>query len=263
MSDASAPGWFGKLPTLGDFASRRLAADFVEAWDLWLGDRMVGLREQLGEGWLAAYLDSPVWRFVLTPGALADAQGAAMAGVLMASVDRVGRYFPLTLIQTLPRLPANAPELEALLSWLHRLEDVAVDALQDDFSIEQLDQALSLLPEPLPQKGKADFDSNDAHAPVRHQLAQAMDDFARFIDLGAVHGRSEQSRLIAEAVAGASQGAVGPALAKKAFWLCEGDSGTRLLVTRGMPSRESFIGLLGHGGTGADADPESEGGLPV
>ena len=30
------PGWYGKLPSLGDFASRRLGADFIPPWDAWL-----------------------------------------------------------------------------------------------------------------------------------------------------------------------------------------------------------------------------------
>lgn len=258
MTDATITGWYGKLPTLGDFASRRLATDFIEAWDLWLGDCLLGLKEQLGDSWLQAYLDSPVWRFVLLPGALGDVQGQAMAGVLMASVDRVGRYFPLTLVQALPREPANAPELEALMSWLHQLEDVAVDALQDDFSIDQLDQALALLPPPLPPQGQSAFDANDAHAEVRRELAKAMEDFARFVDLASVPGRSEQARLIAEAVAGTGRGHARPQLAKRAYWLCEGDSGSRLLVTHGMPTRESFIGLFGAVGPGADGDRPDE-----
>ena len=39
----AAPGWHGKLPTLGDFASRRLEAPFIEAWDGWLAAGMLAL----------------------------------------------------------------------------------------------------------------------------------------------------------------------------------------------------------------------------
>jgi type VI secretion system protein ImpM len=137
MSDAATtPGWYGKLPTLGDFASRRLSADFIEPWDIWLGEGLAAQRETLGEAWLDAYLHSPTWRFVLMPGTLLGLEPQrALAGVLMPSVDRVGRYFPLTLIASLAALPQSATELEALLGWLHRLEDLALDALQDDWSI--------------------------------------------------------------------------------------------------------------------------------
>ena len=35
MTDAQTliPGWYGKIPSLGDFASRRLPQSFVAAWD--------------------------------------------------------------------------------------------------------------------------------------------------------------------------------------------------------------------------------------
>ena len=143
QADDAIPGWYGKLPTLGDFASRRLDGDFIEPWDLWLGDGLAGQRETLGEAWLDAYLASPTWRFVLMPGTLAGLDGdPAFAGVLMPSVDRVGRYFPLTLVSRLQRLPQSVTALESLLGWLHRLEDLALDALQDDWSIDDLEDAL-------------------------------------------------------------------------------------------------------------------------
>lgn len=143
------PGWYGKLPALGDFASRRLAPDFIEFWDGWLADGMQALREQ-GEqkaaGWLDAYLVSPTWRFVLTPGCLPGSLGErAWAGVLMPSVDRVGRYYPFTLLHPLAQLPLSLHGLQALWQELGRLDDVAADALQDDWSAERLEAELAEL----------------------------------------------------------------------------------------------------------------------
>ena len=48
----------------------------------------------MGDVWLEAFLEAPVWRFVLPPG-LCGARAAI--GLIMPSVDKVGRYFPLTL----------------------------------------------------------------------------------------------------------------------------------------------------------------------
>ena len=49
-------GWYGKIPSLGDFVSRRLPASFIDIWDTWLQKAMATSREQLGEHWLDLYL---------------------------------------------------------------------------------------------------------------------------------------------------------------------------------------------------------------
>lgn len=143
------PGWHGKLPSLGDFASRRLDASFVEVWDAWLAAGLLALRQAQPEAWLQAYLASPSWRFVLQPGALPGPAGAqAWAGVLMPSVDRVGRYFPLTLAQPLGEGPASAVQMQALWHWLGRLDELAADALQDDWGVDRLEEELARMAQP-------------------------------------------------------------------------------------------------------------------
>ncbi len=141
---AALPAWYGKLPALGDFASRRLDPAFVELWDNWLADGMQALRERDPVGWLDAYLVSPTWRFLLTPGCLPGALAEqAWAGVLMPSVDRVGRYFPFTIVQPLAQLPVSLPALLSLWQGLGRLDDLAADALQDDWGLDRLEAELA------------------------------------------------------------------------------------------------------------------------
>lgn len=92
-------GLYGKLPTHGDFLRRRVADEFVTPWDHWLQHAIADSRSVLGEQWLSIYLTSPIWRFALGP----DVCGCApVAGLLLPSVDRVGRYFPLTLVWPTP-----------------------------------------------------------------------------------------------------------------------------------------------------------------
>ncbi|MDP9901026.1 type VI secretion system-associated protein TagF [Variovorax ginsengisoli] len=142
-SKAAAVGWYGKLPSLGDFASRRLGPDFVEAWDAWLAQGIASWRHDAPDTWLDEYLAAPSWRFILMPSVLPGACGqTAWAGVLMPSVDRVGRYFPLTLAQPLSPLPGDGGTTEWMLRWLQRLDDIALDALNDDWTIDQLESAL-------------------------------------------------------------------------------------------------------------------------
>jgi type VI secretion system protein ImpM len=161
-----AAGWYGKLPSLGDFASRRLHHGFIEAWDHWLADGLATWREREPAAWLQRYLHSPSWRFVLAPGVLpAPVATGCWVGVLMPSVDRVGRYFPLTLALHRPTLPQSPAEAAALLRWLQQLNDVALDALDEDWDAEQLETALLRLgPPAAPDADGATCSVSDAPA---------------------------------------------------------------------------------------------------
>jgi type VI secretion system protein ImpM len=119
-------------------------AGFLATWDTWLSEGLLQLRQQQPEAWLNAYLASPSWRFLLMPGAMPGASGAqAWAGVLMPSVDRVGRYFPFTLVWPLAQLPGALEQQRALWAWLGRLDDLAADALQDDWTVDRLEDELA------------------------------------------------------------------------------------------------------------------------
>ncbi|MGS0758915.1 type VI secretion system-associated protein TagF, partial [Roseateles sp. GG27B] len=52
MDSHTIPGWYGKLPSLGDFASRRLNPDFIEDWDVWLATGLGDWREREPTTWL-------------------------------------------------------------------------------------------------------------------------------------------------------------------------------------------------------------------
>lgn len=131
---ASAAGLYGKLPARGDFVQRDLPATFVSAWDGWLAAALTASRQQLAERWLPCYLNSPVWRFALSAGCCGP---APVAGLLMPSVDRVGRYFPLTLAATL----ASPADLSALpgtaADWFEQAEQLLLEALADEIDLEE------------------------------------------------------------------------------------------------------------------------------
>lgn len=137
---ADVPGWYGKLPSLGDFASRRLSPLFIEPWDRWLASGLASWRES-DTDWLDAFLAAPTWRFALGAGIPFDAS-PGYTGVLMPSVDRVGRYFPLTVAR-----PKGRYEVEVPASWLRGIEERAVAALHDDWSAERFDAELGSLEE--------------------------------------------------------------------------------------------------------------------
>jgi type VI secretion system protein ImpM len=139
------PGWFGKLPCLGDFASRRLDRAFIAAWDDWLARVMLASREALGDRWRETYLYSPLWCFLLGNGVLG---GGLWAGVLMPSVDRVGRHFPLTLAAPLRSLPGDAGALQIMLRWLDVLAEAALATLNEMRPVDALEQDLAALAAP-------------------------------------------------------------------------------------------------------------------
>lgn len=141
---ASAAGWFGKMPALGDFASRRLPPQWIGAWDDWLQGEIVRSRAALGDdAWLTLYLVAPVRRFWLAPGLLAP---VAWLGVLMPSVDSVGRHFPFTLATALP--PGHDDLVDALANdnWLDAADDVALQVLDPAFDVAALEQAVHEMP---------------------------------------------------------------------------------------------------------------------
>jgi type VI secretion system protein ImpM len=134
------PGWFGKLPGTGDFAQRRLSPCFVQVWDAWLQHNLFELRN-LHEDWSENYLQAPVWHFRLG----ADLINAnEWIGILMPSVDSVGRYFPLTLAVELLALNDDASDAQDYIQqWWSRSSEMALRALEGDQDAASFDTVLS------------------------------------------------------------------------------------------------------------------------
>ena len=138
------PGWFGKLPGMGDFAHRRLPEAFRSVWDPWLQRGLARLRDRHAD-WTAHYLEAPVWCFAL--GAQVVGERGWM-GVLMPSVDGVGRYFPFTLAVELDEGVPGALHGEALvaaLRWWALGTQAVLEGLEGDLDALRFDAALSRL----------------------------------------------------------------------------------------------------------------------
>jgi type VI secretion system protein ImpM len=132
-------GFYGKIPTKGDFVQRSLNRAFTNNWDNWLQGCMDNSRAQLGADWLAKYLVSPLWRFALPPGIFCD---NALVGVIMPSVDSVGRHFPLTLALELPPQQELFQFAISHDKWFEGLEDLALFALDPEFSMQEFERRL-------------------------------------------------------------------------------------------------------------------------
>lgn len=139
----STAGFFGKVPALGDFVTHRLSHDFARTWDDWLQRALCQSRNALGETWLEAYLTCPFWRFILSPGVCGP---EPWIGVLMPSVDRVGRHFPLTLALPLHREDNPFALAATAGAWYDRAEAVMLSALSDTLEIDTFDAHIAALP---------------------------------------------------------------------------------------------------------------------
>ena len=166
-------GFFGKLPGLGDFVSRRLPREFIDAWDQWLQASLRTSQEMLGDEWLNHYLVSPIWRFAMSPGICGN---NAWAGVMMPSVDRVGRYYPLTLATIIP----NDRLLDIFLptsTVFEQLETSALSVLSEPFDFEAFDSHLNaihlidfLVPARFSDEPAANSKQNSLKAAFRFEL---------------------------------------------------------------------------------------------
>ena len=145
--EALTVGWYGKIPSLGDFISRRLPASFIDTWDAWLQKAMATSREQLGEHWLDLYLTSPMWRFILMPDTCSNTK--IWTGILMPSIDKVGRHFPLTIAAEIEPYPQALLSLISAQHWYTALEQVALASLDLNISPDDLDQSLACHPPPI------------------------------------------------------------------------------------------------------------------
>lgn len=229
MNAESCPGFYGKLPVLGDFVTRRLPRSFVSTWDQWLQGAIASSREQLGADWLDVYLTSPIWRFGLGPGICGE---TAWAGIMMPSVDKVGRYFPLTLAvslaeaENLPHLfgPQGAP-------WFEELEQLALSGLEDGFKLETFDQRLQTL-------------STPRFEPVSFSLAPAVvresgRKFAQRVDM-------ESLKQTPAAFIDLCDSLMSRFMPLYSLWSTVGSDsiGVSLLVCEGLPPIDAYVALL-------------------
>lgn len=135
-------GAFGKIPAIGDFFRLAPPVGFVDAWDPWVQTLILQTQATLGDRWDAHYMSAPIWRFCLSAG-LAGPQ--KVLGVLMPSVDRVGRRFPLTLMSALNTPgPAQLDHFSEARVF-DQLEDLALAALEDDMTRDALDAGLGAI----------------------------------------------------------------------------------------------------------------------
>lgn len=133
-------GLYGKLPMHGDFIHRNLPSIFITTWDEWLQHYVAGSKEHLGDDWLDIYLTSPIWRFVLSSGVINELH---WAGIMMPSVDQVGRYYPFSIVTPISA-ELNPLEFISLESaWFEKMEELSLQALDEQLHVDELFDEIS------------------------------------------------------------------------------------------------------------------------
>ncbi len=142
MSDNSFHelGFYGKLPTYGDFIQKRLPQEFINSWHEWLQDGMLALRENEPDNWLTYYLNCPAWCFVLGAGICGS---QPVAGVTIPSVDRVGRYFNFTMASILPEETGPACFVGSHWQWILDIKDLALEILDEEMDQQGIEESIA------------------------------------------------------------------------------------------------------------------------
>jgi type VI secretion system protein ImpM len=143
LASDELPGWFGKLPGLGDFAHRRMPEPMRERLDHWLQRGLLRLRDEHAD-WTERYLAGPLWFFALGSG-LGGTN--AWLGVLMPSVDGVGRYFPFIIAAEcdVPLNELTPAQSQAAWRWWRTCAQAALEGLENDLDAARFDAALQRL----------------------------------------------------------------------------------------------------------------------
>jgi type VI secretion system protein ImpM len=140
-------GFFGKLPSKRDFVASGASRAFLDMWEPWLQSSLAASRLALGDHWPIAYNRAPIWRFWLG----ANFAREAIIGALMASVDGVGRPFPLAIFcgEGYGQLPP--PEIETNDAWFDAAEATLLTALAEDTAFDDFARAVEALAPPVVQ----------------------------------------------------------------------------------------------------------------
>lgn len=224
-------GFYGKLPSHGDFVRRGLPDEFVVPWDRWLQRGLAALRSQVGAASGAMCSFSPTWRFVLGPG-LVSAE--VWAGVWLPSSDRVGRQFPICMAAGLPGTVSVFRCAALSHDWFDQLEQVVPRALAEqcndlDAMHRTIQANLVRLP---PARRLASSGPESRRMRTNLEAWQFELPAGGAIDLGMIDALEELARAD---------------LGQLSLWWTDGGGGRgpQWCCRRGWPDVDTFIGMLG------------------
>ncbi|MBB4275620.1 type VI secretion system-associated protein TagF [Rhizobium mongolense] len=145
-------GFFGKVPTHGDFVSSGLDTAVRSELDRWLQNGLSACAHAFGEQWQQQFGKTPSWRFIVEAGIWSR---SAVAGVLSPSKDRVGRSFPLVIAAQLRDFTDHPRQLYLDATWFTAAEGLAETVGNRDFDIGHFSTMLKRLRLPRTSEGES------------------------------------------------------------------------------------------------------------
>lgn len=149
MSHFPAPGWYGKLPGSGDFMRRRLPPGLIDSWSRWFQNGIERMRTTEGpdKGTSPQFIKAPLWNFII-PASLGVP--VIQMGCLLPARDRVGRQYPVCVMQLYLLEEWHSLRLRMAGDWYYQLGKTLSMAVQNRYSGDQFDRALAGMP-PIPE----------------------------------------------------------------------------------------------------------------
>jgi type VI secretion system protein ImpM len=227
-------GFYGKLPCRGDFLQRRAPQEFVDVWDTWLQECIHASREQLQDSWLQTYLTGPIWRFTLAPGVCGN---AAYAGILVPSVDRVGRYFPLTVLAQLDAAHSPLHVACSSAAWFDAAETLVLGALEAEaLDFDTFDEQIALLRDQVETQAAGES----------AQLADTLKSSDFPVQPVCWHVPLEGAASLQGAVNALAYRELSRSIQPLAIWWTQGSEAVRpsWLTTPGLPEPRAFVAML-------------------
>jgi type VI secretion system protein ImpM len=142
-------GWFGKLPSAGDFVFRRIPRSLLDALDSWLSRGLADYRVAMPNDWRTHFAAAAPWNCAI-PACVGG--GTTLIGLIVPSRDRVGREFPLCAGVALPPDAATNRLLADVPGWLSRLGQVVVEARDRGLPLDEFDANIRAIALPPPAK---------------------------------------------------------------------------------------------------------------
>lgn len=219
LTASGAAALFGKHPGHGDFIAAGLPDDTGRILSEWLGTTLGEVRELMGEGW-AAVQDSPLaLRFWLGGGV---AGGGPWRGAMRMSADKVGRRYPLLVMQRAG--PDSLPTVQTAQAFYQAAESALAAMLAEP----------ALVPQQAAQ-GLADLFAG--HAPGTEAASDPM--------FWAIKQTGDAAQLCAEV---ALTDLIAAASGRSYWWFSNEFAGASgILGCNGLPGAQALAWLLGGG----------------